>query len=170
MSVECGMRGAKYRVKNDQDGFTLIEIIITLVVLSIAVVGVLSVFVTATAIKDSGKPVVGSRNPVVLNRAIALAQEKMDTIIGDRMNPDPAKGFKSIIPGNYLADIPATGFNRSVTIFCVTPPPPTGALNDDNGVPPDATSGCASGYTHVKVTVAHAAIESVSLDGLVTNY
>ena len=71
--MECGMRSTEYRVKNDQDGFTLIEIIITLVVLSIAVVGVLSVFTTA---------IKGSANPVVLNRAIALAQEKMDTIIG----------------------------------------------------------------------------------------
>jgi MSHA pilin protein MshD len=151
--MECGMRGAEYRVKNNQDGFTLIEIIITLVVLSIAVVGVLSVFTTA---------IKGSANPVVLNRAIALAQEKMDTIIGDRMNS--ARGFAYIIPGNYPADIPVTGFNRSVTIICVNPV----ALNTDNGVPPGA-SGCASGYTHVQVTVAHAAIGSVSLDGLVTN-
>jgi prepilin-type N-terminal cleavage/methylation domain-containing protein len=154
MSMECGMRGAEYRVKNDQDGFTLIEIIITLVVLSIAVVGLLSVF--ATAIK-------GSANPVVLNRAIALAQEKMDTIIGDRMNS--ARGFAYIIPGNYPADIPVTGFNRSVTIMCVNP----GALDTDSGVAPGA-GGCASGYTHVTVTVVNNAIGNVSLDGLVTNY
>jgi MSHA pilin protein MshD len=154
MSVECGMRGAKYRVKNDQDGFTLIEIIITLVVLSIAVVGVLSVFTTAIR---------GSANPVVLNRANALAQEKIDTIIGDRMNS--ARGFAYILPANYTAEIPVTGFNRSVTIICVDPDD----LNKDNLVPPGA-SGCASGYTHVQVTVAHAAIGSVSLDGLVTNY
>jgi MSHA pilin protein MshD len=147
------MRTAKYRVKNDQGGFTLIEIIITLVVLSVAVVGVLSVFTTA---------IKGSADPVVLNRALALAQEKMDKIIGDRMNP--SRGFAYIIPGNYAADIPETGFNRSVTIFCVNP----AALNTDSGVPPGA-SGCASGYTHVKVTVAHAAIGSVTLDGLVTN-
>jgi len=151
--MECGMRSLRYRVKNSQDGFTLIEIIITLVVLSIAVVGVLSVFTTA---------IKGSANPVVLNQAIALAQEKMDTIIGDSMNS--ARGFAYIIPGNYPADIPVTGFNRSVTIFCVN----AGALNTDNGVAPGA-SGCASGYTHVKVTVTNAAIGSVTLDGLVTN-
>lgn len=155
MSVECGMRSMEYRAKNDQDGFTLIEIIITLVVLSVAVVGVLSVFTTA---------IKGSADPVVLNRANALAQEQMDTIIGDRMNS--SRGFAYIIPGNYPADIPVTGFNRSVTIMCVDP----GALDTDNGVAPDATSGCASGYTHVEVTVAHAAIGSVSLDGLVTNH
>ena len=154
MSVSCGMRSMEYRVKNNQDGFTLIEIIITLAVLSIAVVGLLSVFATA---------ITGSGNPVVLNQAIALAQEKMDTITGDRMNS--ARGFAYIIPGNYPADIPVTGFNRSVTIICVDP----GALNADNGVSPGA-SGCASGYTHVQVTVAHAAIGSVSIDGLVTNY
>jgi prepilin-type N-terminal cleavage/methylation domain-containing protein len=154
MSVSCGMRSMEYRVKNNQDGFTLIEIIITLAVLSIAVVGLLSVFATA---------ITGSGNPVVLNQAIALAQEKMDTITGDRMNS--ARGFAYIIPGNYPADIPVTGFNRSVTIFCVT----AGALNTDSGVAPGA-GGCASGYTHVEVTVANDAIGSVSLDGLVTNY
>ena len=148
------MRSTEYRVKNDQDGFTLIEIIITLVVLSVAVVGVLSVFTTA---------IKGSANPVILNQAMALAQEQMDTIKGDRMNSD--RGFAYIIPGNYPADVPVTGFNRSVNIFCVT----AGALNTDSGVSPGA-SGCASGYTHVEVTVAHAAIGSVSLDGLVTNY
>jgi len=154
MRVACGMRSTEYRVKNDQGGFTLIEIIITLVVLSVAVVGVLTVFTTA---------IKGSADPVVLNRALALAQEKMDEIIGDRMNS--VRGFAYIIPGNYPADIPVTGFNRSVTIFCVT----AGELNTDSGVAPGA-SGCASGYTHVEVTVAHAAIGSVSLDGLVTNY
>ena len=152
--MECGMRSIEYRAKKNQDGFTLIEIIITLVVLSIAVVGVMSVFTTA---------ITGSANPVVLNRALALAQEKMDTIIGDSMNA--SRGFAYIIPGNYPSDIPVTGFNRSVTIFCVD----SGALNTDNGVAPGA-SGCASGYTHVTVTVAHAAIGSVSLDGLVTNF
>jgi prepilin-type N-terminal cleavage/methylation domain-containing protein len=152
--MECGMRSVRYRVKNNQDGFTLIEIIITLVVLSIAVVGVLSVFTTA---------IKGSANPVVLNQAIALAQEEMDTIIGDRMNS--ARGFAYIIPGNYPADIPVTGFNRSVTIMCVNP----GALDTDSGVAPGA-GGCASGYTHVTVTVVNNAIGNVSLDGLVTNY
>jgi prepilin-type N-terminal cleavage/methylation domain-containing protein len=148
------MRSAGHRTNNSQDGFTLIEIIITLVVLSIAVVGVLSVFTTA---------IKGSANPVVLNQAIALAQEQMDTIIGDRMNS--ARGFAYIIPGNYPADIPVTGFNRSVTIMCVNP----GALDTDSGVSPGA-GGCASGYTHVEVTVANAAIGSVSLDGIVANY
>jgi prepilin-type N-terminal cleavage/methylation domain-containing protein len=154
MKMERLMRRAEYRVTNNQDGFTLIEIIITLVVLSIAVAGMLSVFTTA---------ITGSANPAVLNRANALAQEQMDTIIGDRMNS--ARGFAYIIPGNYPADVPVTGFNRSVNIFCVNP----AALDTDNGVAPGG-SGCASGYTHVEVTVAHAAIGSVTLDGLVTNY
>jgi len=52
-----------------------------------------------------------------------------------------------------------------VTLMCVNP----GALNTDTGVSPGA-SGCASGYTHVEVTVANAAIGSVSIEGLVANY
>jgi len=159
MSVECGMRGAKYRVKNDQDGFTLIEIIITLVVLSIAVVGVLSVFTTA---------IKGSANPVLLNQAIALAQEKMDTIIGDRMNS--ARGFAYILPANYTADVPVAGFNRSVAIFCVN----AGNLDADNSQLPPCL---VSGYVHVTVTVTYTVIignigyiENATAETVFSNY
>ena len=141
-------------------GFTLIETIITLVVLSIAAVGVLSVFTTG---------IKGSANPLVVEQAVQLAQERMDTIIGDRMNAPPTgtRGFAWIVPGNYNASpgvaVPGfSGFTRSESIFCVN----AGTLNTDNmAVPP-----CSSGYTHVTVTVANALIGSVSMETIVTNY
>jgi prepilin-type N-terminal cleavage/methylation domain-containing protein len=137
-----------------QAGFTLIETIITLVVLAIAVVGVLSVFILGT-----GRSV----DPQMLNQAMQLAQEQLDTIHGDRQNP--ARGFAWIVPGNYPAENPVAGFvdfNRSTSIFCVTGVD----LNTASGSPPP----CASGYTHVSVTVAHPVVGSISADTAVSLY
>jgi prepilin-type N-terminal cleavage/methylation domain-containing protein len=141
------------RADKKAGGFTLIETVITLVVLSIAVVGVLSVFTTGMR---------GSANPLIVDQAVQLAQEKMDTIVGDRINA--GRGFSYIIPASYGADVPVTGFNRSVNVFCVT----SADLNTNAGAP--GASGCASGYTHVTVIVSNAAMGSVSLDTVVTNY
>ena len=151
-----GVRGIIDRNPQSQ-GFTLIEIIITLLVLSIAAVGVLSVF--TTGIRESA-------DPLILNQAIALAQEKMDSIIGDKMNTTTPRGFTYIIPGNYPAESPVTGFpafSRSVNVYCVT----AGALDTNNGdVPPCTTSG----YAHITVTVTNATVGNVNVDTVVTNY
>jgi len=152
------MRNAEWRAIKSQGGFTLIETLITLVILSIAAIGVLSVFTTGIRI---------SANPVVVDQAVQLAQEKMDTILGDSLNSNPGYGFAYIIPGNYGAETPVTGFagfNRSVNIYCVT----VADLTTNAGAP--GVGGCASGYTHVAVTVANAAIGSVKLETVITNH
>jgi prepilin-type N-terminal cleavage/methylation domain-containing protein len=134
-------------------GFSLIEIIVTLVVVSIAAVGVLSVFSVGLR---------GSADPLILAQAAGLAQEKMDSIMGDKMNP--TRGFAWIAPVNYPAENPVAGFpafSRTVNIFCVA----SAALNTSTGAPP-----CAGGYAHVRVTVSHAALADTVIDGLVTNY
>lgn len=133
-------------------GFTLIETIMTLVVLSIATVGVLAVFSAGSK---------GSADPLLITQATQLAQDRMETIIGDRRNP--ARGFAYIIPGNYGADVPMAGFNRSVSIFCVN----AGDLTANNGA---VLFPCATGYAHVTVTVANAVIGDVAVDSLVTDY
>jgi prepilin-type N-terminal cleavage/methylation domain-containing protein len=148
------MRNSEWRTRKSQGGFTLIETIITLIVLSIAAVGVLSVFTTG---------IKGSANPLLVDQATQLAQEKMDMILGDRLNT--AFGFAHIIPANYAAETPVAGFagfNRSVAIFCVN----AGTLNTDNLTAPP----CASGYAHVTVQVYSAVTGSVTVEGLVTNY
>lgn len=134
-------------------GFSLIETVIVIVVLSIGTIGVLSVFTEGMR---------GAADPLVTLQAVGLAQEKLDQIVGDRLNT--ARGFAWITPANYPAENPISGFpafNRSVTIFCVT----TADLNTSIGAPP-----CASGYTHVTVTVTHSVIGSVTAETLVTNY
>ncbi|MCK9419923.1 MAG: type II secretion system GspH family protein [Nitrospirae bacterium] len=144
--------------KSEEKGFTLIETIITLIVLSIAAVGVLSVFTTGMK---------GSANPLILNQAVSLAQERMDTIIGDRMNP--ARGYTWITTAvsPYLPETPVTGFpafNRSVTICCVSDV-------NLNYTPPCALfPPCASGYAHITVTVSNTTVGDIDLDTVVTNY
>jgi len=138
-----------------EGGFSLIEIIITLVVLSIAAVGVLSVFTTGTK---------GSVDPLILNQVTSLAQEKVDIIMGDRANPARGYAWITAAVNPYGAENPVTGFsafNRSVNIFCVT----SADLTTSTGAPP-----CASGYAHITVTVTNTTIGSVAVDGLVTDY
>lgn len=142
---------------NDK-GFSLIELVIVIVILGIASAGLMSVF--STGMK-------GSANPLLENQALQLAQEKMDIIVGDRMNT--ALGFTylknngagTIYPAeNPIAGFPA--FSRTVTTFCVA----AAALNTSIGTPPT----CVSDYIHVTVTVSHAVLGSVTVETLVTNY
>jgi len=128
------------------DGFTLIEIIITLVVLSIAAIGVLSVFATGMS---------GSANPLIVNKALQFAQGEMDAVIGQRAAGD----FISITTGNPLACVTATpGFNCSRNIYYVT----SGALNTSAGGP--------TNYKHITISVSSSTTGSISLDTIIANY
>lgn len=129
------------------NGFTLIETVITLVVLSIAAIGVLSVFTAGLK---------GSANPLLVDQATQLAQGEMDQVLGEKA----ANGFAAIAIGNPLActSTMLAGFNCSRNIYYVNP----GALTIPVGGP--------TNYIHVTVTITEATIGSVDLDGLVTNY
>ena len=142
---KSGVRGQK----PGASGFTLIETIITLVVLSIAAIGVLSVFTTGMK---------GSANPLILNQAVSLAQEKMEEAIALRQSG----GFNAVVPnagGPFPAPYAAFAWARAV--MCVT----ALDVNTSTGAPP-----CASGYARVTVTVTNTLIGNVALDTLVTNY
>ena len=155
MKTEVRRQKTDNRSQAAESGFTLIEAIMTLVVLSIAAVGVLSVFTVGMQ---------GSSNPLLINQAIVLAQDRMETIVGDRENA--LRGFAYIQPANYAAESPVTGFpnfNRSVSIICVN----SATLNTDNGQAPPCTT---SNYAHVTVRVTHATFGSIALDTIVTNY
>jgi prepilin-type N-terminal cleavage/methylation domain-containing protein len=130
---------------SNSKGFSLIEIIITLVVLSIAVVGVLSVFTMGSK---------GSADPLILNQAVSLAQEKVDEAIGLKKSG----GYAVVVtnPGGAFA-VPYAAFTWAQTVTCVDPDLVTPAA-------------CTVGYKIVTVTVTHAVIGSVSLDALVTDY
>jgi len=117
---------------NDK-GFTLIEAILVVVILAIVVPGLISAvgFMTARQV-----------NTIGTTMAADLAQEKLEQIEGDRMNP--ARGFGYIVVGNYPAENPVAGFsnyNRSVALTCFT----SSALT--------TTTACPTDYKQAQVTV-----------------
>lgn len=135
------------------DGFSLIEVIITLVVLAIAAVGVFSVFTGSTR---------GSADPLLLSQAVRLAQERMDTVVADRK--DPARGFSWVAPANYPDDAVTLGgnaFARSVGVVCVD----ASDLNANPG------PGCPQNYKRVEVSVTwNSGADSVTTTSLFADY
>ena len=138
--------------ESGEEGFSLIEIIITMVVLSIAAVGVLSVFTAG---------IKGSADPLIINQAVQLAQEKMDEAIALKKSG----GFGAVVsvaPGPFVPAV--AGFTWSRTINCVT------AVNDltPSGVPPCPLA--VADYAVVTVTVTHAVTGDIQFITLMTNY
>ncbi|MFI5304473.1 MAG: prepilin-type N-terminal cleavage/methylation domain-containing protein [Nitrospiria bacterium] len=116
-------------------GFTLIEILITVVLLAILTSGLMAMFTTYS--QNNG-------NSPVLIQATELAKERMEQILADKYNT--SKGFNYITNANYPAESPVAGFagfNRSVNIFFVNPT--GGNLN--------ANAGVATNYKNISVTV-----------------
>lgn len=143
---------------NDK-GFSLIELVIVIVIMGIASAGLMSVF--STGMKKSA-------DPLLENQAVQLAQEKLEIVVGDRMNP--ARGFAYIASANYPNENidldlvnPSPIFSRTVATCCVT-------AADLNAISPCTAPPCASGYTHVTISVSQAVIGSVTLASLVTDY
>jgi prepilin-type N-terminal cleavage/methylation domain-containing protein len=131
-------------------GFTLIETVITLVVLSLAAVGVLSVYTSGMK---------GSVNPLLISQATMLAQGEMDKVFGERA----ANGFGAgtLATGNPPCQSTMTldsNFTCNRTIYFVDP------AVDLN------TPSAATDYKHVTVTITQPIIGTVVVDSLITNY
>lgn len=126
-------------------GFTLIEIIITVLVISIIGTAVLLPFVNSLS---------GSPNPVVIQQAADLAQGELEQVIATKR----ASGFAAVTSGCSAFPMPA-GFTCARTVCYV----PAANLND--------TSACATvtAYRRVAVTINHALVGDVSVISLVTN-
>ncbi len=156
------IKNLKLKIKNkilqNQKGFSLIEAIIVIIVVSIGAIGVLTVFITGMK---------GAGEPLVTIQAVELGQEKLDIVIGDRQNS--ARGYTyATNPANYTAENPVTGFtsfNRSIAIACVT----TADFNAAGSAPAPSCVGVTN-YARVTVTVTHAAIGSTTTVTLLTNY
>jgi prepilin-type N-terminal cleavage/methylation domain-containing protein len=101
----------------NQRGFTLIEVIITIVLLAILTSGLMAMFTTYS--QSNG-------DPSVITEATELAQEKLDLIIADKQNP--ARGFNYVTNANYPGENPVAGFpgfSRNVNVIFVN----SGGLN-----------------------------------------
>jgi len=136
------------------NGFTLIETVITLVVLSIAAVGVLSVFTVG---------IKGSVDPLIVNQAVQLAQGEMDQVFGEKT----ANGFAAatLATGATVTcnSTMLAGFSCNRAVCYV----PAGNLT---AVSPCETA-VATNYKHVTVTITQVAVgSSISLDTIVSNY
>jgi prepilin-type N-terminal cleavage/methylation domain-containing protein len=117
-------------------GFTLIEVILVIVILAIAIPSLISAvsFMTARQVNTIGTTI-----------AADLAQEKMEEIMGDRMNA--ARGYGYIVTGvHYPAETPMAApfgnYNRTVNIICVT----AADLN--------TSVACTTDYKRIQVTVS----------------
>ena len=128
-------------ILSNNQGFTLIEVIMVIVVFAIAVPTLMTVL---SSTLDS------SNKSVVISQAATYAQEKIEEIIGDKKNP--SKGFDWVTTtGRYSSDVPAVGFSRSVIIT-------TG--NVQNGV----------SYAYVQVKMTHSEISDIKLETWLTDY
>ena len=147
--VALGCHVPQSAIRNPHsNGFTLIETVITLIILSIAAVGVLSVFNLGIG---------ESADPNLRNQAMALAQEKMEDIAALRVSD----GFGAVVPnagGAFPA--PFAAFSWAQTVECVTQVD----VNTSTGAPP-----CASGYAKATVTITWGG-DSLSMTTLVTEH
>jgi len=124
-------------------GFTLIETIMTMVILSIAVMGVLQVFYVGMAPKN----VPTSFELTIGNQ---LAQEGLERIKADSKNA--ARGFDYIISSNYPAETLSGGFSGYSRTTTISP----------------SWQGDAN-YTQVTVSVTHNNRTVASATTLVAN-
>jgi prepilin-type N-terminal cleavage/methylation domain-containing protein len=132
-----------------ESGFTLIETIITLLVLAIAALGILSLFATG---------IQGSASPLLTSQAAQLAQGEINEIIGERM----ASGFEALPQGAAACtSTMMAGFTCSRSICYVS----AGNLED--------ISNCAvaTTYKRAQVTITITATgTSMNVVTLLTNY
>lgn len=137
--------------KKNQKGFTLIETVLSILVLSIAMGGTLLLFQNATSHSvDSDYRVIAAQ----------LANEKIESIIADKA----LQGYDSIIEGNYPDETLTGAFNGIQRIVTITEVDP----NDLN------TAQADSGYKRVRVTVTWgggaAQVRTLNVDTLLTEF
>lgn len=114
-------------MKNNQKGFTLLETILTLVILSVGIFGAMLTTQNAAAnsVSDDCKTI-----------ALFLANEKMEEIISDKA----FKGYQYVLTNDYSSDS-NSGYTKSISIQEVQAQDLT-------------TSSSGSGYMKVVVSVA----------------
>jgi prepilin-type N-terminal cleavage/methylation domain-containing protein len=147
------------RIKIGRRGFTMIEMILFIILLAIAA-AFLAPFSTGLR---------GSPDPVLMQQAVALVQDRLEQIVADRRDTTTPRGYTyATNPANYPAETPVTGyanFNRAVAIACVT----TADLNAAGSSPAPSCNGVTD-HARITVTVTNAKIGSVSAATLASNY
>jgi prepilin-type N-terminal cleavage/methylation domain-containing protein len=120
------------------DGFSLLELVITIMLLSVAIPGIVEMYNTALT---------NSHVAEIQTIAVLLATEQMETIIAHKAGSGAGFGYASITQARYASVNPGAPygeFTRSVTIQTVNP-------------------GAAYEYKSVAVTVNHPVISAITL-------
>lgn len=119
-----------------EGGYSLIETVMVMAFLGVAFVAVLNVMSTSVS---------QSVDTELMTKAIALAEEKMEIVVGDKTS----RGYGYLINSNYPVETNPNGqagFTRTTTITAFTT------------------------YKSIQVVVAHSKIAPVRLLTFVTNY
>lgn len=127
------------RVYQFQRGMTLVEMVISIVLMSIAITAVLSAFSTSMG---------RSSDALWKNKSLKLAQLYLDEILSKKYDSNtPLGGIPAPSPASVSCDVPAGGGNRALF----------DDVDDFNGVddnPPQLVSGVLANYSGYRVQVA----------------
>lgn len=110
MRINRPANTAPSRLLQKQQGVTLMELIVFIVVISIALVGVLGVYQTA---------VVNSADPVIRMKTLELAQARLDAVMAlPYADPNTETGgdFDDVDDYHNITDTPAPNYSRLVTV------------------------------------------------------
>ena len=150
-----------YKLKNIRcAGFTLIEVITTIVVLSIAATAIMSMF--SGSIRTSA-------NPMIQQQAISIAEAYMEEILLKSFNDPDGIGlgetrasFDNVLDYDGLTDVGARDQNNNpiTSLDDYTVSVTVGTL-DLNGI---------TDALHIQVSVDHTILDPIVIDGFRTNY
>lgn len=145
--------------RRQQSGFTFVELVISIVLISLAVTGVLLAYTNTVA---------GSSDPLIREQAVAVAESYLEEILSKRFTDPDADGegaradFDDVDDYNGLTEEPQLpdGTTLGLTAYTVTVSVTGTALN---GI-------AAASSLRVDVTVTHSSGESITLTGYRTDY
>lgn len=142
-------------------GFTLIEVITTIVVLSVAATAIMSMFTNT---------ITSSANPMIQQQAISVAEAYMEEILlksfddPDGIGGETRANFDDVLDYNGLTDVGARDQNNS----------PIASLGDYTvsvTVTNSALNGIVSADSlRIRVSVDHTVLDPVVIDSFRTNY
>ncbi len=142
-----------------QKGFTLIEGVLSVLIIGVGLIGVLYVFSGSTKSSLQADQVAVAQN---------LAEEKLETIIADKANSNYTTVINNINSGSYNDGPIFSIYNRTATRSYINVPanPDANATDDFSSV-----SGSDTGYALVNVTVTfNNGNDSVVVKTLLSNW
>jgi MSHA pilin protein MshD len=150
--------------RSNGNGFTLIEIIVTIVVLAIAATALLSVFTSTVGT---------SANPMIQQQAISIAEAYMEEITLKSFNDPDGSGveatraeFDDVRDYDGITDAAISDQNSSTATIAAL-----NAYRITVNVTGVAFNGIAAANSlRIDITVTHPAIDPIAISGYRTNY